>query len=69
MALDGLCEQKIPRHMLMCKPHWFMVPKPTRTTIWETWGGGVGVLDPEYEEAVKAAREAVKAKIEAKSSA
>jgi hypothetical protein len=64
MSRAGLCERSIPLHMLMDRSHWFMVPKATRDLIWATWGGGAGVLDPEYRQAVKDAIEAVKAKIE-----
>jgi hypothetical protein len=64
MGRVRLCEQRIPLHRWMCRPHWFQVPKEIRARVWETWGGGSGVLDPAYHEAVKDAVAAVKAKLE-----
>jgi len=34
------CSERIPRNMLMCKPHWFKVPKPLRDEIWRTYKAG-----------------------------
>ena len=37
-ALD--CAAKIPRKMLMCKPHWYALPKPMRDAIWSNYQEG-----------------------------
>jgi len=33
------CSEKIPHHMLSCRRHWFLAPKPLRDAIWATVGG------------------------------
>jgi len=48
--------------MSMCKPHWYMVPKPLRKEVWRTYRKGQEVTkDPsrEYLAAAKAAIAAV----------
>jgi hypothetical protein len=35
-AADG-CGKHVPKGMLMCKPHWFVVSKSTRDEVWLTW--------------------------------
>jgi hypothetical protein len=35
-----MCNKKIGATMLMCKKHWFMVPKNLRDAIWETFFNG-----------------------------
>lgn len=34
------CHKGVPRGKLMCATHWFMVPKPLRSAIYETWNRG-----------------------------
>jgi hypothetical protein len=36
------CELVIKPGMLMCRRHWFMVPKAVRDTVWATWRSGDG---------------------------
>ena len=36
------CPQRVPVHMLMCRPHWFMVPRAERQAVWAAWEGGSG---------------------------
>jgi hypothetical protein len=31
------CTTKVPPEMFMCKKHWFMLPKPIRDRIWQTY--------------------------------
>ncbi|MEI6417478.1 MAG: hypothetical protein WCO82_00275 [Sphingomonadales bacterium] len=31
------CDQQAKPGQLMCRPHWFQVPKPIRDAIWSTW--------------------------------
>lgn len=33
----GGCCSSIPRGRLMCRPHWFALPKPLRDAINENW--------------------------------
>ncbi len=51
--------------MFMCRPHWFLVPKPMRDRIWATYRAGQEISkDPSdaYDVAARAAIEAVRAK-------
>ena len=34
------CPAKLPRHILACKPHWFLVSRATRTAVNTTWRSG-----------------------------
>lgn len=34
------CGAKVPPEMLMCRLHWFMVPKPLRDRVWQTYRAG-----------------------------
>lgn len=34
------CNMQVPDNMLMCRPHWFKVPKALRDGIWETYRRG-----------------------------
>lgn len=52
------CSEEIPDHLLMCRSHWFSVPKPIRDEIWEAYRKE-GVLSESYVNAVTAAREAL----------
>jgi hypothetical protein len=63
MSRVRLCEDRVPLNRLMCRPHWYQVPKHLRDLIWATWGGGAGILDPEYRQAVRDAIAAVEGKI------
>lgn len=36
------CELAVKPGMLMCRRHWFMVPKLLRDTVWETYRNGDG---------------------------
>jgi hypothetical protein len=54
------CNKQVPLKMLMCKKHWFMVPKPMRDTIWAEYSPGQendmsGLGNEAYMQAVKAA--------------
>ena len=59
------CEVPVPPEMLMCKRHWFMVPKPIRDRVWATYRPGqCDDKDPSdpWHEAADAAIAAVYAK-------
>lgn len=34
------CDTPVRRGILMCRPHWFQVPKPLREAINQTWAAG-----------------------------
>lgn len=37
-AMD--CGIAVPHNRLMCKAHWYMLPKPMRDAIWSTYQAG-----------------------------
>lgn len=34
------CKKNVPPEMFACKRHWYMVPKPIRDQIWQTYRVG-----------------------------
>ena len=58
------CPQRVAPHMLMCRPHWFMVPKPLQRAVWTAWDGGAGAGTPEHTAAIRAAVRAVNERLE-----
>lgn len=63
--VDG-CEIQVEHEHLMCRKHWFMVPKPLRDQVWRAWQGWQDgkVSGSEYiearDQAIAAADEAAK---------
>jgi hypothetical protein len=57
------CKRNLPDHLLMCKPHWYMVPPPLRSDVWDAYAGGAGVGTTELLLAQAAAIEAVNGKL------
>ncbi len=55
------CRAVVGRRRLMCRPHWYQVPKPLRDLIWATWRSGAGAFTPGYLQAVRQAVAAVQA--------
>lgn len=53
------CKWRVAMHMLMCRNHWRMVPRPLQSAVWDAWGGGAGAGTPEHMEACTAAIAAV----------
>ncbi len=51
----GGCRQKIRAGRLMCRPHWYQVPKPLRDAVWATWRSGAGTGTPAHTAAIGAA--------------
>lgn len=49
------CRQPISPGRLMCRPHWYQVPKPLRDTVWATWRSGAGTGTSAHTSAVLAA--------------
>lgn len=52
------CEARHRRDMLMCRSHWFKIPKPLRDELWRAYRNE-GVMSAAYqsarEECIKAA--------------
>jgi hypothetical protein len=55
--IDG-CDTRIARSRVMCRKHWYMVPRPLRDDVWTTYRRD-GVLSEEYQDARDAAIAAV----------
>jgi hypothetical protein len=56
------CEKEVPPKLLMCLPHWRMVPRDLQRAVWATYVPGQEVRKdptPEYIQAHLAAVEAV----------
>lgn len=49
------CGRQISRSRLMCRRHWYQIPKQLRDRVWATWRSGEGVLSTEHCEAVLSA--------------
>ncbi len=55
------CKVQIDPSRLMCRAHWYMVPKNMRDRVWATWRSGQGAFSSEHEDAVRRAVVAVPA--------
>lgn len=60
------CTRRVGRGQLLCRPHWFITPKPLRDAVWDAWRGGLGAGSPAHRDAILAAVEAVNARLRAK---
>lgn len=58
------CPVQVGRDRLMCRPHWYAVPKPMRDAVWATWRSGAGAGTPAHTAAITAAVAAVNARQE-----
>lgn len=60
------CAVPVKPEMLMCRRHWFMVPKPIRDAVWAAYRPGQCQFNPApsetWHKAADAAIEAVRAK-------
>ncbi len=54
------CKIEVPPEMLMCKKHWFMVPKDIRNQIWEHYRSGQCNDKKPSREWLMAAKNAIK---------
>jgi hypothetical protein len=52
-AAEG-CLARCPRHFLMCRDHWYRVPRAIRQQVWRAYKAE-GVFSEAYTEAVDAA--------------
>jgi hypothetical protein len=57
------CTRRVGRGQLLCRPHWFAVPKALRDAVWDAWRGGLGAGSAAHRDAILAAVEAVNAKL------
>ena len=53
-AVTG-CSEHVDPSRLMCREHWYRVPRQLRDVVWATWRSGAGALSPEHLEAVRLA--------------
>jgi hypothetical protein len=53
------CGRQIDPSRLMCREHWYTVPKELRDRVWATWRSGLGAFSTEHQDAVRAAVAAV----------
>jgi hypothetical protein len=49
------CHDQIDPSRLMCRSHWYLVPKQIRDRVWATWRSGQGALSTEHLETVRMA--------------
>ncbi len=49
--------------MLMCRPHWYVVPRPLRDAVWTAWANGAGAGSAAHRAAITAAVDAVNRKL------
>ena len=56
------CYKTVHPRLLMCRPHWYMVPKKLRDRVWETYiPGQENGAAPRTREYLEAAGQAIKA--------
>jgi hypothetical protein len=53
------CSRRVRYEMLMCRNHWYQVPRPLRDAVWATWRSGAGAGTPAHTAAIGAAIDAV----------
>jgi hypothetical protein len=49
------CSERINPSRLMCRPHWYLVPKPVRDRVWASWRSGSGTGSPAHQHWVRMA--------------
>jgi hypothetical protein len=49
------CAAVISASRLMCRRHWYRLPKPIRDLVWFSWRSGAGLFTPAYQHAASAA--------------
>ena len=55
------CSKAVPPRLLMCLPHWRMVPRPLQARIWATYRPGQEIDKQPSDEYMEAQRAAVRA--------
>jgi hypothetical protein len=51
----GGCGELIDPSRLMCRRHWYLVPKQVRDGVWATWRSGEGAFSRDHQDAVRMA--------------
>jgi hypothetical protein len=46
------CGEAVDPSRLMCRRHWYVVPKAIRDQVWASWRSGQGAFSPEHRAAV-----------------
>jgi hypothetical protein len=59
------CKVQLPDHLLMCKRHWYMVPRDLRYAVTDAYASGAGLGSGALLHAQQAAIDAVRQKLEA----
>jgi hypothetical protein len=49
------CRQLIDPSRLMCRQHWYLVPKGLRDLVWASWRSGAGAFLRDHQDAVRLA--------------
>jgi hypothetical protein len=49
------CDEQIDPSRLMCRGHWYRVPKQLRDQVWATWQSGRGASSSEHQGAARLA--------------
>jgi hypothetical protein len=57
------CTATVGAQRLMCRRHWYQVPKQARDLIWASWRSGAGAPSSGYRQAVRQAVAAVQAAV------
>jgi hypothetical protein len=53
------CTREVPARLLMCAPHWRLVPRQVQRAVWDAYDGGAGLGSGELLRAQAAAIKAV----------
>ncbi len=53
------CKRQVGSDMLMCRTHWYQVPRALRNRVWAAWRNGEGAGSPEHFKAIDAAIKSV----------
>jgi len=53
------CDEQCPGDMLMCRVHWFQVPKHIRDEVWAAWDHRRGEGTARHARAIAAAIESI----------
>lgn len=53
------CTLNVATHKLLCRTHWYMVPRALREAVYAAWANGIGAGSPSHRAACADAIEAV----------
>lgn len=63
------CDVEVPPALLMCKPHWLMLPKALRRAVWGSYRAGQEQRKDPSDEYLAAAGAAIRAVAEIEAAA